>query len=112
MKADVTLIGVDRLMAHLKKNATLDDVRQVVKTNGAEMHTQAQRFAPVRTGNLKRNIRIYNEQYGLEARINSEADYAAYVEWGTRYMAAQPHVGPAFKIQSAKFKNDMGRLVK
>lgn len=112
MSKGLEIKGIDKLMAHLKKCATLEDVKQVVFVNGAEMHQNAQRFAPVDTGMLKRNVRINLEQWGMEAKVTSEAEYAPYQEYGTRYMAGTPHVRPAFRIQSAKFKSDMRRLVR
>ncbi|WP_334104623.1 HK97-gp10 family putative phage morphogenesis protein [Muricomes intestini] len=110
--ANIKITGIDALMKKLKHNATLNDVKLVVAVNGAEMHQKAQRFAPVDTGNLKRSIRINKENAGLAVRVSSTAEYALYQEYGTRYMAGTPHVRPAFRIQSAKFKNDMQRLVK
>ncbi|QOV19035.1 HK97 gp10 family phage protein [Blautia liquoris] len=112
MSSGLEIRGIDKLMAHLKKCATLEDVKQVVRVNGAEMHQKTQRFAPVDTGALKRNIRLDIENQGMAAKVTSEAEYAPYQEYGTRYMAGTPHVRPAFRIQSAKFKNDMQRLVK
>lgn len=112
MNEGLAIVGIDKLVAKLKRIATLEDVRQTVKDNGAEMHQNAQRFAPVDTGMLKRNVRISLEQWGMEAKVTSEAEYAAYQEYGTRYMAGTPHIRPAYHIQSAKFKNDMQRLVK
>jgi HK97 gp10 family phage protein len=112
MSKGLEIKGIDKLMAHLKKCATLEDVKQVVSVNGAEMHQNAQRFAPVDTGNLKRNIRLDKENAGFTARVTSGAEYAPYQEYGTRYMAGTPHIRPAYHIQSAKFKNDMQRLVK
>lgn len=112
MNEGLAIVGIDKLIAKLKKSATLEDVKQVVKVNGAEMHQNTQRFAPVISGTLKRNVRISLEQWGMEAKVTSEAEYAPYQEYGTRYMAGTPHVRPAYKIQSAKFKADMQRLVK
>lgn len=112
MSKGLEIKGIDKLVAHLKRSATLEDIKRVVSVNGAEMHQNAQRFAPVDTGNLKRNIRLDKENGGFAVRVTSASEYAAYQEYGTRYMAGTPHVRPAYKIQSAKFKADMQRLVK
>lgn len=112
MNEGLAIVGIDKLIAKLKKSATLEDVKQVVKVNGAEMHQNAQRFAPVDTGALKRNIRIDKENGGFAVRVTSASEHAPYQEYGTRYMAGTPHVRPAFRIQSAKFKSDMRRLVR
>lgn len=112
MGESLKIVGIDKLMAKLKKNVTLEDVKRVVKMNGSEMQQKAQRFAPVDTGTLKRNILLEIEQWGTEAKVTSGAEYAPYQEWGTRYMSGTPHIRPAYHIQSAKFKADMQRLVK
>lgn len=39
-------------------------------------------------------------------------DYAPYVEFGTRFMLAQPYLGPAFQKQLPIFKKDLSKLVK
>ena len=39
-------------------------------------------------------------------------NYAPYVEFGTRFMDAQPFVRPSFKQQVPMFKSDMKKLVK
>ncbi|MDT2640464.1 hypothetical protein P7D31_10090 [Enterococcus dongliensis] len=35
-----------------------------------------------------------------------------YLEYGTRFMEAQPFMGPAYRAQKEIFKRDMDRLVK
>lgn len=104
--------GTADLIGKLKRNANLDDVKDVVKLNGSEMHRKAQRYAPVETGNLKRNIRYHSEDNGFVAKVASEADYAPYQEWGTRYQSGKPHVGPSFNEQKTQFLKDMKRLMK
>ena len=54
--AGIKIEGLDKLQKHLKKQCTLDDVRNVVKMNGAELQNKAKRMAPVDTGTLKRSI--------------------------------------------------------
>ncbi|MFQ8894288.1 MAG: HK97-gp10 family putative phage morphogenesis protein [Dorea sp.] len=44
--------------------------------------------------------------------IEPTADYAAYVEYGTRFMNAQPYMRPAYNAQKGKFKSDMQKLVR
>ena len=49
---------------------------------------------------------------GLLAKSEATAEYAPYVEWGTRYMEAQPYMKPAFNEQKEQFRRDMNRLTK
>lgn len=53
------------------------------------------RGTPVKTGKLKRSLRI--EKSGKKIEIGSDAEYASFVEFGTRYQAAQPYFRPAIK---------------
>ena len=108
----VKRVGVHRLQMKLKKNACLAAVRKTVQRNGAELQMKAQRNAPVDTGNLKRSIRLQIRDNGLTAEAEATADYAPYVEWGTRFMKAQPFMRPAFNSQKEKFKNEIDRLMR
>lgn len=104
--------GMDKLTAKIKKCQNLDPIKKVVKQNGSELQSKAQKNAPVDTGNLKRNITLEIKSNGMSAECESQAEYAPYVEWGTRYMDAQPHIKPAFNDQKNQFKRDLERVVK
>lgn len=108
----VKLKGVKELRLALNKKADMSAVKRVVKQNGAELQVRAQRNAPVDTGNLKRSVRLDISDRGLTAESEATAEYAPYVEWGTRYMEAQPYMRPAFIEQKEQFRRDMDRLTK
>lgn len=107
----VQIIGLDKLEKQLKKNATLNDVKKVVKQNGAELHKKAQRNVPVDSGTLKRSIGLELSDGGMTAEVEATAEYSEYVEYGTRYMDAQPYIRPALKEQERQFKSDMKKLI-
>lgn len=111
MARGIQVTGVRELQAKLKRNASLDDVKRVVQVNGAELHQKAQRNARVDTGFLRRSIIFQLANSGFTAKVIATADYSPYLEFGTRFMAALPFLGPAFRIQSVNFKNDLKRLV-
>lgn len=108
----VKMTGVKELRLKLKGNMNLSSVKHVVRMNGAEMQAKAQRNAPVDTGNLKRSIGLEIRDNGLTAEVEALAEYAPYVEWGTRFMRAQPFIRPAFNSQKEIFKRDMDRLMR
>ncbi len=56
---------------------------------------EAQRSAPVRTGYLKSTI--YATVNEWVAEIGAGASYAYFVEFGTRFMRAQPYLYPAIQ---------------
>ena len=83
MGSKVTIVGMEKLQAKLKKNVRLDDVKRVVRYNGAQMQIKAQQKAPVDTGTLKRSIGIDIKDAGMTAEVTPKAEYAPYVEFGT-----------------------------
>lgn len=110
MKIEIT--GMNELRVGLDKKMDLKPVRTVVQKNGADLQRNAQEKAPVDTGTLRRSIGLDLTDSGLMATIAPTVEYAPYQEYGTRYMDAQPFVGPAFNEQKNKFVNDMKKLVK
>ena len=121
--ARVRIDGFDKLEAKLKRNMDLGAVRTVVRKNGAELQTKAQKNAPVGTpqstgipgyvgGTLKRSVELDITDGGLTAEVEPTADYAAYVEYGTRFMEAQPYLKPAYDEQKKKFVKDLNELVR
>ncbi len=121
--AGVRIDGFDKLEAKLKRNMNLGAVRTVVRKNGADLQTKAQENAPVGTpqstgipgyvgGKLKQSIGLDITDGGLTAEVEPTADYAAYVEYGTRFMEAQPYLKPAYDEQKKKFVKDLNELVR
>lgn len=110
-KHKVSLNGTDALIKKLKQNATLEDVKTIVKVNTSELQRKMIKDAPVDTGFLKRSIVFSLASAGLTGRILIYAEYAPYLIFGTRFMANQDFVRPNFKTQSRKFKSDLERLV-
>lgn len=108
----VKIVGVEKLQKKLRRNATMEDVKKVVRHNGAEMQAKAQRNAPIDTTHLRRSVGLEMRDNGLTAEVEPTAEYAAYVELGTRYMKAQPYLKPAFEEQKTKFRNDMKKLTR
>ena len=108
---DIKIVGMEKLQKKLKKNVQMDDVKRVVRHNGAEMQTKAQQNAPVDTGTLKRSIGLEITDSGMSAEVEPTAEYAPYIELGTRFVEAQPYLKPAFDEQKEKFKKDMKKLV-
>jgi HK97 gp10 family phage protein len=61
----------------------------------ADVKALAKQLAPVRTGHLRSSI--YAKIQEWVAEIGAEATYAMFVEFGTRYMQAQPYLYPAIQ---------------
>lgn len=69
-------------------------VDQAVRTAAFATEGFAKNLAPVDTGNLRNTIAAGKER-DLVYRVTAHADYAIYVEMGTRNMSAQPYLEPA-----------------
>jgi HK97 gp10 family phage protein len=59
--------------------------------------TEAKRLVPVRTGYLRSTIFARVQEWTVE--VCAEAAYAANIEFGTRYAAAQPFLQPAVQAR-------------
>lgn len=108
--------GLDKLKKALKEKITLDDVKQVVSKNGQALQRNMQREADFtrgyQTGQTKRSIGLYMLDSGFTAEVGPETKYSPYLEYGTRFMDAQPFVRPSYEEQAQKFKSDMQKLVR
>lgn len=114
----VSLSGVKELKAALEKQARAEELAaQVVKYHGAQLQQNAQRICPVSHrkgkpgGTLKRSIRLELRDKGLTAEVAATTNYASYVEYGTRYMDAQPYMRPSYEKQVYKFLRDLDHVL-
>lgn len=108
----ITLKGAKELKVKLKNCQNTEPVKAVVRKHTAELQQKAMQKAPVDTGALKRSIMLDISDGGLTGTVEPTMDYAPYVEWGTRFMSAQPFMKPAFDEQAPQFKSDLERLMK
>lgn len=111
---NATIVGLEKLQAKLKENVSMQDVKKVVRFNGQRMQKAIQRNAEFskgyQTGATKRSVGLTIEDGGLTARSGPTMEYDPYVEWGTRFMEAQPFVKPGFNEAKARFKSDLDKL--
>lgn len=114
--AKIKVEGLDKLQKALKDNITMNDVKKVIRHNGAELQSRMMQEADFTrgyaTGTTKRSISLDLKDGDLTAEVGATTEYAPYLEYGTRFMSAQPFVKPALDAQVQKFKSDMQKLVK
>lgn len=112
----IKIDGLEELEKKLKANVTLNDVKRVVSQNGAELQNKMQANADFKkgyqTGTTKRSIGLEIKDSGLTAEVAPETEYSPYLEYGTRFMEAQPFVRPSLEEQAEQFKSDMRKLVR
>lgn len=105
--------GQDALFKKLNRTMQKEAVKKIVKEHTANMQVEAQKLAPVgETGNLKRSIHLELLEGGMAGTVISPANYSGYQEFGTRFMAAQPYMGPAWRKERPIFISDLWALVK
>jgi len=96
----------------------IPEIRRDLRTNAArvvakaanDIEGQAKSRAPVDTGFLKSSIqgRMITPTHW---RVTVGASYGAYVEFGTRKMAAQPYFLPAIAAVAPVYQAAMRRLL-
>ena len=114
--ASIKIEGLDKLQKKLAKDVTMNDVKRVVRQNGAQLQSKIQEKAEFtkgyQTGTTKGSVTLEITDGGFTAESGPTTEYAEYVERGTRFMDAQPFVQPALEEQLPKFKSDMKKLVR
>lgn len=118
--------GLEELQRDIEKLLkTKNEMRKVVKKNGAELQKNAMSYARdtasggvfskgYSTGHTRRNLQqngVRLTDDGLTATISSTTDYAAYLEYGTRYMEAEPYMKPAYEKQKRVFEEEIENAV-
>ncbi|WP_082234972.1 HK97-gp10 family putative phage morphogenesis protein [Halobacillus massiliensis] len=110
------LNGLDKLLADLNRmdNEIEDDVSTIVKNNTIEQTGEVIKNAVFvkgyQTGFTRRNIETERVDK-LHFRTISKSEHSAFLEYGTRYMDAQPFVYPGYFKQKSLFLSDLKRLV-
>src|SRR3990172_5219539 len=90
-----------KLIAQLK---ALENVPWIVPVAAAEKIAEiARRNAPVKTGYLRDHI--IARHYSKTSNVESRAPYSGFVEFGTRYMAAQPFLRTAIDQHDREILN-------
>ena len=126
--ADIKVIGLDKLEKRLKKDASLSDVKKTVRKNGSELQRNMMKKADFHghfewekgkgkvwkkpTGATKSRIHLEMQDGGFTASVGPETEYSPYLEFGTRFMEAQPFIKPALDEQKNKFLSDLKELLK
>lgn len=108
--------GLDELQKGLLDRAKMEDVKHIVKYDGAQMQADMMRNAVFKKGysqgTTQRSITMEFQDGGMTVDVGPTTDYSPYVEWGTRFMEAQPFVRPTFNKTKAAFKAHLDRLFK
>lgn len=120
----VKITGTQRLKAALLDDVKATKIKKVVKSTATtvqrgamekagETYTKVDRKGNrYSTGATKQGINFWLRNNDLTAIVYLPQDYNPYTEYGTRFMAAEPVLGPVFKDSKTKFIADIKRLMK
>lgn len=114
--AKLTVTGIDKLEKALRHNVQMSDVKKCIRHHGTKLQQRMQQNADFKkgyqTGQTKRSIGLEMKDDGLTASVGPETEYSPYLEFGTRFMEAQPFVKPAYDDQKVLFRKDLQRLMR
>ncbi|HFU6522521.1 TPA: HK97 gp10 family phage protein [Enterococcus hirae] len=108
----VEISGLDDLIEAIEEAKKLDDVKAIVKNDTAYMANRIAEETPVKSGYLKRTEVPFIKDDGMTGEVRAFADYAPYVEYGTRYMYGRFYMKKGHAAAAKRFLNDMEALVK
>ena len=91
--------NTDKVLTAMRK-AILSGLESV----GKRAQGYAQDIVPVKTGNLQASIRYNVDEDGYTVYIGTNVSYAAYVEFGTIKMDAQPYLRPAAQNHGSEYR--------
>lgn len=86
------------------------DLQEVLDAYAFLIQRQAQLNAPVDTGYMRSGIIVISEGDWVRV-IGASADYAHYVEFGTRYTEPQPFLVPAFLAYKRQFEQAVRQVL-
>jgi len=84
-------------------------VQQRLEELAESIKETAQRIAPVRTGYLRSTI--FTEAAEWTVKVGASAPYAAYVEFGTRFMHGRRFLSQAVEAHRLQLVNFVGEAV-
>ena len=77
------------------EQASAEAVERALEAMGLQAEGYAKMLCPVDTGNLRNSITHEVVMEDSAVHIGTNVEYAAYVEYGTSKMKAQPYLEPA-----------------
>ena len=120
--AKISFKGLDKLEKKLIENVKMEEVKKVVRDNGLTLQGNVVKNAGEATfnkgyftGNLKQDVADSGFKLsddGLTAKVGTSTEYGAHLEYGTRYMEAEPFLKDPFEQTKKEFKADIDKLTK
>lgn len=93
-----------------KSEAATRAAERELQLSALEVESKAKQNAPVDTGMLRASISTTGG--GSEYEVGTNIEYAPFIEYGTRYQAAQPFLSPAFQLVIRNLPQRIERAIK
>lgn len=97
------------------------EVRDAVRRMADRTRRIARRIVPVDTGYMREHIKTILSPSGLAFEVGWDASdfagagkpfYPFFVEYGTRFMAARPTLGPAYAEAAPQFEREIAQAIR
>jgi len=100
----IEIKGLEQLIKNYDRRSNAVDVAGIVNQGATIVQAQAKALAPVDTGALKSSIGVSrgSGSTSATASVDTSKEYAAYQEFGTSRMMAQPYMRPAAQLATPK----------
>lgn len=112
MNIKVKIKGTDEVIRNLDNfnNHIEKEVEKEIINTATKVQAGAKQRCPVDTGSLRNSISI-KKLDDMEVEVGAYMPYAAYVEFGTYKMKAQPYLFPAFEEERPKFLRRLEKIM-
>lgn len=117
MSVQIKIEGADLAAKALMKMEAKHKVavKRVVKHHGSKLQEGMKRNAvftgPYSVGETARQVDLAIKDGGFTAEVGTSTLYAPYLEYGTRFMAAQPFVKKSLDQQAPDFMSDLQKIL-
>lgn len=114
----VRINGMKELQGKLKQKERSHDkaIQKVVRHHGIKLQQTMTRKAiftkGYSLGDTQASISLEITHGGFTAMVGPQTHYSPYLEYGTRFMSAQPFVKPSLDVVKPAFIADLNKLVK
>lgn len=108
----ISIKGMDKLKKKYRGAHRIlqSELQEAASISGLKIQNTARRNAPRQTGNLRRRIEAYPfRKFGM--KVEPRAEYSDFVEFGTRFMRAQPYMRPALQSSLPYIKKAFQRAL-
>lgn len=108
---NVQIDGIPELRSKLNQldRGMKEQVRYELAFEGEKIATAAKSLCPVRSGYLRSTI--YSQIQDWTLKVGASAHYAAYVEFGTRFMEARRFLSQTLWLRMEALVNSVNRAI-